>query len=101
FQGQTLAVADGSAPKAVAVPPGASVRGSLRTVAPLQAGSSTVQLFFTDNDQCSWPLGSPVKRCVTREGAPFDVTVDADVDQDGLSDVVEQLLLARFTPYFR
>ena len=101
FQGQALAVADGSALKAVAVPSGASVRGSLRTIAPLQAGSSTVQLFFTDNDQCSWPLGSPVKRCETREGTPFDVTVDADVDQDGLSDVVEQLLLARFTPYFR
>lgn len=111
FQGQALVAPDGSPPGPIDLAPGQSITSPLRTAVPVQAGTDAVALSYRDRVACHrlpGPKGGPIEVCVAAVTADASASVTTagdpaagDADQDGIPDVVETALLARFRPFYR
>lgn len=111
FEGHGLVNVDGSPPENISLGPGKSWTSHLKTSVPTFIGSGPLNLHYRDKVACHavpGPFGKPIKVCAAgvAADASADVSVSADPakidsDLDGIPDVVEAELLARFRPYYR
>lgn len=112
FQSKALTGANGAKPGNVNLAPGQSVSGTLRAPGAAITGQATMKLAYRDKETCRrmpGPVPGTTRDVCTAKwtaSASSDVTVIRDVakiddDADGIPDIVEQTLLARFRPYYR
>ena len=111
FQSYPLKTANGAAPEHIDLAPGKSVASELRVSRPATEGNAIVRLSYRDKETCHDVPGQfGVRRTVctaavtTAASTDVSVTRDlakADDDGDGMPDVIEDQLLARFRPFYR
>jgi hypothetical protein len=112
FQSHSLTDANGVQPGNVNLPPGKSVSSALRVPEPAVPGQSVMTLGYRDKETCRkvpGPVpGTTRTVCVAgmAAGASSPVTVARDIakiddDGDGMIDIVENEMLARFRPFYR
>jgi hypothetical protein len=112
FQSHELIESSGSKPAAIDLAPGQSLTDTLRVSSPIQIGMSPLTLGYKDQVKCHQMPGPNFGALITvctagvTASASTEVSVIADPakvdsDQDGIPDVVETLLLARFRPFYR